>query len=54
LDLLIKISDEKIFQKQQSVCRFLNQDFKIIFTAMKYKEKYAVKNNIPNPNLIIL
>ncbi|GEM_PF-6465931 len=30
------------------------QDFTIIFSAMKYREKYSVKNNMPNPNIIIL
>ncbi|NMC56478.1 MAG: hypothetical protein GYA50_04580 [Eubacteriaceae bacterium] len=30
------------------------QDFAVIFSAMKYREKYSVKNNMPNPNIIIL
>lgn len=30
------------------------QNFEIIFTALKYNEKYAEKNNIPNPSIIIL
>ncbi len=31
-----------------------SNDFHIIFTAFKYKENYAKKNNLPNPNVVIL
>lgn len=31
-----------------------SNDFHIIFTALKYKENYATKNNIPNPSIVIL
>jgi hypothetical protein len=31
-----------------------SNDFHIIFTALKYRENYAQKNNVPNPSIIIL
>jgi len=45
----------KLFYKNEEFLKTEKaSDFEIIFTALKYNEKYALKNNMPNPTVIIL
>ncbi len=51
---LSKYQMKKYFKNSSLSASSSTQDFTIIFTGMKYKEKYSIKNNMPNPNIIIL
>ena len=45
---------KKYYKNSSLFASSSTQDFTIIFSAMKYNEKYSIKNNLPNPNIIIL
>ncbi|MEL7569066.1 MAG: hypothetical protein AAGU14_00730 [Eubacteriaceae bacterium] len=51
---LSSIQMKKYYKNSSLSASSSAQDFAVIFSAMKYRDKYSVKNNMPNPNIIIL